>query len=59
MLYDLPVGGKRLLQRAEGYRFTFKSGAVTFEDGKHTGACPGRSSEARNQHRADLVWRWP
>jgi len=40
-VYDLPAGGKRLVQRAEGYRFTIKSGQVTFEDGRHTGALPG------------------
>ena len=38
---DLPAGGKRLVQRAEGYRYTVKSGQVTFEDGVHTGALPG------------------
>jgi len=42
MHYDLPAGGKRLLQRAEGYRYTIKSGQVTFEDGEHTGELPGR-----------------
>ena len=36
-LYDLPTGGKRLVQRAAGYRFTVKSGEVTFQDGEHTG----------------------
>ena len=40
-VYDLPAGGKRLVQRAEGYRYTIKSGQVTFEDGVHTGALPG------------------
>ena len=38
---DLPAGGKRLVQRAEGYRYTVKSGQVTFDDGQHTGALPG------------------
>jgi N-acyl-D-aspartate/D-glutamate deacylase len=38
---DLPAGGRRLVQRAEGYRYTVKSGQVTFEDGRHTGALPG------------------
>jgi N-acyl-D-aspartate/D-glutamate deacylase len=38
---DLPAGGRRLVQRTEGYRFTIKSGQVTFEDGVHTGALPG------------------
>ena len=40
-VYDLPAGGRRLVQRAEGYRYTIKSGQVTFEDGQHTGALPG------------------
>jgi N-acyl-D-amino-acid deacylase len=40
-VYDLPAGGRRLVQRAEGYRYTVKSGQVTFEDGEHTGALPG------------------
>ena len=40
-IHDLPAGGRRLVQRAEGYRYTVKSGQVTFEDGQHTGALPG------------------
>jgi N-acyl-D-aspartate/D-glutamate deacylase len=40
--WDLPAGGRRLLQRADGYRYTLCSGEVTFEDGVHTGALPGR-----------------
>jgi N-acyl-D-aspartate/D-glutamate deacylase len=40
-VHDLPAGGKRLVQRVEGYRYTVKSGQVTFEDGVHTGALPG------------------
>ena len=42
MAYDLPAGGKRLLQRAHGYRATVVSGQVTYEDGEPTGALPGR-----------------
>ncbi|WP_293678097.1 amidohydrolase family protein [uncultured Phenylobacterium sp.] len=38
---DLPAGGKRLVQRTEGYRYTVKSGQVTFDNGVHTGALPG------------------
>jgi N-acyl-D-aspartate/D-glutamate deacylase len=38
---DLPAGGRRLLQAAKGYRWTLKRGAVTFEDGAHTGELPG------------------
>jgi N-acyl-D-aspartate/D-glutamate deacylase len=39
---DLPAGGRRLLQEAEGYVATVKSGTVTFADGVATGAHPGR-----------------
>ena len=39
--HDLPAGGTRLVQRARGYRWTVKSGEVTFEDGEWTGATPG------------------
>ncbi len=41
MVFDLPAGGRRLAQRAEGYRMTLLSGEVTFEDGVSTGALPG------------------
>ena len=40
-VHDLPAGGKRLVQRVEGYRYTVKSGEVTFDDGEFTGALPG------------------
>jgi N-acyl-D-aspartate/D-glutamate deacylase len=39
---DLPAGGSRLLQTAEGYVNTIKSGTVTFEGGEDTGERPGR-----------------
>jgi N-acyl-D-aspartate/D-glutamate deacylase len=42
LAFDLPAGGKRLLQKAEGYVATIKSGQVTFRDGKHLGVHPGR-----------------
>jgi N-acyl-D-aspartate/D-glutamate deacylase len=42
MAYDLPAGGKRLLQRASGYRHTFKRGVEIMADGESTGALPGR-----------------
>ncbi len=38
---DLPAGGSRLLQRADGYVATIKSGVVTFREGEDTGARPG------------------
>jgi N-acyl-D-aspartate/D-glutamate deacylase len=39
---DLPAGGKRLLQRAEGWAHTFVAGVETYRNGKATGALPGR-----------------
>ena len=38
---DLPAGGKRLLQKADGYVATIKSGVVTFKDGLMQGPTPG------------------
>jgi N-acyl-D-aspartate/D-glutamate deacylase len=42
MVYDLPAGGKRLIQRAQGYKATICAGVVTYENGEHTGEFPGR-----------------
>jgi N-acyl-D-aspartate/D-glutamate deacylase len=39
--YDLPAGGRRLLQKARGYEATVVSGAVTYRNGEATGALPG------------------
>jgi len=40
MHYDLPAGGKRLLQRVEGYRHTFVNGVEIVADGESTGETP-------------------
>lgn len=42
MVYDLPAGGRRLIQRADGYVATFVDGVQTFAYGEHTGELPGR-----------------
>jgi N-acyl-D-aspartate/D-glutamate deacylase len=42
MVFDLPAGGRRLVQHVDGYKYTVVSGEVTFEDGKQTGAMPGK-----------------
>ena len=42
VVHDLPAGGKRLVQRAEGYAATLVAGTPVFEYGEHTGAKPGR-----------------
>lgn len=40
--YDLPAGGKRMHQAADGYVATILSGELTYEHGRPTGALPGR-----------------
>jgi N-acyl-D-aspartate/D-glutamate deacylase len=42
MVHDLPAGGRRLVQRATGYRATLVAGQVVMRDGEPTGALPGR-----------------
>ena len=42
MVDDLPANGKRLIQQIDGYRFTVKSGEITYEGGTPTGALPGK-----------------
>ena len=41
-VFDLPAGGRRLVQRADGYDMTIKAGEVIFKAGVHTGALPGK-----------------
>ena len=41
-VHDLPGGGRRLVQKADGYRATIVGGEVTYRDGDPTGALPGR-----------------
>ena len=42
MIKDLPAGGSRLEQRADGYLATIVSGEVTYRNGEPTDALPGR-----------------
>lgn len=42
VLYDLPAGGRRLVQRASGYEYTIVSGQIAFKDGESTGVLNGR-----------------
>ena len=41
-VWDLPAGGRRLLQKADGYLHTFVAGEETYAAGEPTGALPGR-----------------
>jgi N-acyl-D-aspartate/D-glutamate deacylase len=42
MRHDLPAGGKRLVQSADGYVATIVAGEVTYENGEPCGPLPGR-----------------
>jgi N-acyl-D-aspartate/D-glutamate deacylase len=42
MVYDLPAGGRRLIQHVDGYRYTIKRGDVIYQDGQPTGQLPGQ-----------------
>jgi N-acyl-D-aspartate/D-glutamate deacylase len=42
MAFDLPAGGRRLVQRARGYASTFVAGVQTVADDEFTGELPGR-----------------
>ena len=53
LAFDLPAGGKRLLQKAEGYVATIKNGVVTFREGEWTGETPG--GLIRGPQRAELA----
>ena len=53
LAFDLPAGGKRLLQKADGYVATIKGGEVTFRNGTWTGATPG--GLIRGPQRAEML----
>ena len=42
MVYDLPAGGRRLIQRSRGYVSTIVAGDEVYADGEATGERPGR-----------------
>jgi N-acyl-D-aspartate/D-glutamate deacylase len=45
--YDLPAGGRRLDQTADGYVVTIVSGEIIVENGQPTAARPGRLVRGR------------
>ncbi|HEY1935408.1 MAG TPA: amidohydrolase family protein [Acetobacteraceae bacterium] len=42
VVHDFPTGAMRIKEPAEGIRMTIVNGHVLMEDGKHSGALPGR-----------------
>ncbi len=49
LVHDLPAGGKRLVQRVDGYDAIVVSGVPIFEHGEETGARPGRLVRGGNK----------
>ena len=47
VVYDLPAGGRRLIQRACGYRHTFVAGVETVQNDELTGERPGQLVRAQ------------
>jgi N-acyl-D-aspartate/D-glutamate deacylase len=42
LIHDMPAGGRRFVQRVDGYEATLVAGIPIFECGEYTGALPGR-----------------
>jgi N-acyl-D-aspartate/D-glutamate deacylase len=50
LAFDLPAGGKRLLQPSTGYLHTFVSGVEVCRNGESTGATPGHLIRGAQPH---------
>lgn len=55
IVFDLPAGGKRFLQDADGISATIKAGEVIFVNGEATGALPGGLVRGMQQDPMRLV----
>jgi N-acyl-D-aspartate/D-glutamate deacylase len=55
MAYDLPAGGKRMLQKVDGFRYTLVNGEVVVQDGVMTEAMPGRLVHGPQKVRAAAI----
>ncbi len=57
LVHDMPAGGRRFVQKVDGYEATIVAGTPIFERGEHTGALPGRliraGRDARVLHAAE------
>lgn len=50
VVHDLPAGGRRLVQTAQGYAATIVAGQVTYRDGVPSGALPGKLVRGAQAH---------
>jgi len=42
LIHDMPAGGRRFVQKVDGYEATIVAGTPIYQRGEHTGALPGR-----------------
>jgi N-acyl-D-aspartate/D-glutamate deacylase len=52
LVHDMPAGGRRFIQRVDGYKTTLVAGTPIFEAGEHTGALPGKLVRAGSRDTA-------
>ena len=55
LVHDMPAGGRRFVQRVDGYEATLVAGIPIFERGEHTGAMPGRLVRAGGGRRRPRI----
>lgn len=55
MVHDLPAGGRRLIQKIKGYRYTIVNGVITYKDGTPTGKMPGQVIRGRQDSKLHLA----
>jgi N-acyl-D-aspartate/D-glutamate deacylase len=55
LVHDMPAGGRRFVQKVDGYEMTIAAGVAIFERGEHTGALPGRLVRAGRDAQAALA----
>ncbi len=55
---DLPAGGWRMRALAEGIKYTIVNGQVLIQDGKHTGALPGRVMRNAYYQASNQIPNW-
>jgi N-acyl-D-amino-acid deacylase len=53
--YDLPAGGRRLTQKADGFVATIVNGEIVYRDGVPTGALPGKLVRGRQAEPAQVA----
>jgi len=55
LVHDMPAGGRRFVQKVDGYETTIVAGTPIFEHGEHTGALPGKLIRAGREQLLDAA----